>query len=169
MTLPTPGREQGTLDTDPRGRRVAYWVATSLVAVAFVVPGVLNLIHAPHIAGDMAHLGYPPYFSTILGTWKLLAAVAVLAPRTPRVKEWAYAGMMFDLTGASASRLVVGDSLATIAIPLVIACVVAVSWRLRPPARRLSADGARRMPFRGVGPLDSPAGFSGALRGGAHE
>jgi len=133
------GRDQSRGERTSRTQQVIYWAATLLVAIAFVVPGILNLMHAPHVAGDMAHLGYPRYFSTILGMWKLLAAVAVLAPGTPRIKEWAYAGMMFDLTGAAASRLVVGDPRVTIAVPLLIACVVAVSWRLRPASRRLVA------------------------------
>ena len=121
----------------PRSREITYWIATAISAVAFAVPGVLNLAHAPHVAQDMAHLGYPSYFSTILGTWKLLAALAILAPASPRLKEWAYAGMIFDLTGAAASRAITGDSPATIAIPLVIAGVVAISWTLRPARRRL--------------------------------
>ena len=168
MTPPIPGPEQTIGEHGSRSRHLMYWSATSLVAVAFAVPGVLNVMHAPHVAGDMAHLGYPPYFSTILGTWKLLAAVAILAPRTPRIKEWAYAGMVFDLTGAAASRLVVGDAPVTIAIPLMIACLVAVSWRLRPPARRLSAESARNASFPVPGPFDSSSAFSRPVRGGTH-
>jgi hypothetical protein len=96
--------------------------------------------------------------STILDTWKLLAAVAVLAPRTPRVKEWAYAGMVFDLTGAAASRLVIRDAPVTIAIPLIIVCVVVVSWRLRPRSRRLAAA----TPTAGGDWFDAGSGFVGA-------
>jgi len=162
------GREQDGGESRSQGRDLAYWVATSLVAVAFAVPGVLNLIHAPHVADDMAHLGYPRYFSTILGAWKVLAAVAVLAPRAPRIKEWAYAGMVFDLTGAAASRLVVGDPPMTIAIPLLIAIVVATSWRLRPAARRLPSKSERNGSFSSAKPFESSDGFSGAARGGTH-
>jgi hypothetical protein len=112
-----------------------YWVVTALVALAFVVPGVLNLARAPHIAHDMATLGYPPYFMTILGAWKLLGAVAIVLPRSPRLKEWAYAGMIFDLTGAAASRAAMGHGAAMILVPLVIAVGVGLSWALRPPSR----------------------------------
>lgn len=148
---------------DIRSRRaqVLYWAATVLGAIAFLVPGILNLVHAPHVAGDMKHLGYPRYFSTILGTWKVLAAIAVLLPRTPRLKEWAYAGMVFDLTGAAASRLVVGDALLTIATPLMIACVVATSWRLRPPGRRLDAASPGHTPLS----FPTPFALSGVTRG----
>ena len=120
-----------------RTARIAYWVATGAVAAAFAVPGVANLARAPHIAQDMAHLGYPIYFMTILGAWKILAAVAVLAPRLPRLKEWAYAGMIFDLTGAAISRAVAHDGPVMIIVPLLIAGVVIASWALRPEERVL--------------------------------
>ena len=114
-----------------------YWGVTALVALAFIVPGVGNLVHAPHIAGDMARLGYPPYVMTLLGTWKLLGAAAILLPGLPRLKEWAYAGMVFDLTGGAASRAWTGDAAVTIVIPLVIAGFVLASWALRPAGRSL--------------------------------
>ena len=114
-----------------------YWVSTLLLAVAFVVPGIANITHASHIASDMVRLGYPSYFLTILGYWKILGAVAVVAPRLPRLKEWAYAGMTFDLTGAAASRAVVADGPLMIAIPLLILALALVSWSLRPDDRKL--------------------------------
>src|ERR1051325_9276938 len=88
-----------------RNKQVLYWLATGLVFLAFAIPGLGNLLHAAHIAEDMAHLGYPPYFLTIFGIWKILGALAIVVPRFPRLKEWAYAGMIFDLTGAAASRV----------------------------------------------------------------
>ena len=164
MTPAFAERDRSTGEQASQTRRPAYWAATLLVAAAFLVPGILNLMHAPHVAGDMAHLGYPRYFSTILGTWKLLAAAAVLAPGTPRIKEWAYAGMMFDLTGAAASRLIVGDPGVTIAVPLLIACVVAISWRLRPASRRLVAAASVRDRESFV----SSGDLVGAARGGSN-
>ena len=124
--------------TAPRSRRLTlYWVTTVMATLAFNVPGVLNLIHAPHIAQDMAHLGYPPYFLSILGTWKVLGGIVIAAPRLPRLKEWAYAGMIFDLSGAAASRAATGDGLLMVLVPLLIAGVVLSSWSLRPESRRL--------------------------------
>jgi len=116
-----------------------YWIATVICALAFAVPGVANLLRLPHIAHDMYHLGYPDYFMSILGAWKMLAAVAILAPKFPRLKEWAYAGMIFDLTGAAISRAAGGDGVVTVIIPLAIAAVVVASWALRPPGRTLTA------------------------------
>jgi hypothetical protein len=119
---------------------VSYWITTGLAAAAFLVPGTANLVHAPHIVQDMAHLGYPGYFPTILGTWKVLGALAIVIPGYPRLKEWAYAGMLFDVTGAALSRLLMGDGATTIIIPLLIAAVVIASWTLRPPGRMLTPD-----------------------------
>lgn len=79
-------------------------------------------------------MGYPSYFLTILGTWKILGAIVVAAPR---LKEWAYAGMIFDLTGAAASRAFVGDGAPLVLVPIAIAGVVLASWSLRPASRRL--------------------------------
>lgn len=121
-----------------RPARIGYWVTTGVAAAAFAIPGVANVTHAPHIAHDLAHLGYPAYFMTILGTWKILAAAAVLAPALPRLKEWAYAGMIFDLTGAAASRAATGDGAVMVIIPLLIAGVVIASWALRPEGRALN-------------------------------
>ena len=119
-------------------RRVAFWAVTIPVSLAFALSGVANLLHVPHIAHDMAHLGYPPYFSTILGAWKVLGAAAIVVPGLQRPKEWAYAGMIFDLTGAAFSRGVVGDGVAGVVPPLVIGALVAASWALRFPAANRS-------------------------------
>src|SRR5581483_12054528 len=98
--------------------------------------GLANLAHVDHIARDMAHLGYPTYFMSVLGTWKLLGALVIALPGLPRVKEWAYAGMIFDLSGAACSRAALGDGAAMVVVPLAIACVVALSWATRPESRR---------------------------------
>jgi len=122
-----------------RTRTIGYWLATGVAALAFAVPGVGNLSRVPQIAVDMAHLGYPPYFLTVLGTWKLLGAAAIVVPRFPRLKEWAYAGMIFDLTGAAISRAVSGDGVLTVIEPLLIGALVAASWALRPEGRMLKS------------------------------
>jgi hypothetical protein len=120
-------------------RRVAYAVTTAVAVLAFAGSGVANLLHVKHVAEDMSHLGYPSYFMTILGTWKLLGAVTVGAPGLATVKEWAYAGMIFDVTGAAASRAAANDGVVMIVVPLLIGVVVGVSWATRPSSRRASA------------------------------
>jgi uncharacterized membrane protein len=116
---------------------IAYWVTTVLVALGFIAGGAGDLSGAPQVAAGMAHLGYPLYFASILGVWKILGAGAILAPRMPLLKEWAYAGMLFDLTGASISHAVSGDPKGNIMTPLVLLLLVLASWALRPASRSL--------------------------------
>ncbi len=125
--------------TDTKLRTLAYWGSTALSAGLFAVPGAALLARAPHFVHDMAHLGYADYFLPLLGVWKLLGALVILAPRLARLKEWAYAGMAFDATGAAVSRWVLGDGLSAIVMPLLISGVVFASWALRPADRTLNA------------------------------
>lgn len=120
-----------------KGRLIAYWVTTGLVALAMLTGGAADVMRPPDAVAGMVHLGYPAYFMVILGVWKLLAGIALLAPRFPRLKEWAYAGTIFDLTGASASHAASGDPAWHIIVPLLIAVIVLVSWALRPESRVL--------------------------------
>jgi uncharacterized membrane protein YphA (DoxX/SURF4 family) len=130
-------------------RTVGYWLTTGLAALAFAFGGFADLGRSPDVTAGMAHLGYPAYLATLLGIWKVLGAIAVLAPRLPRLKEWAYAGMMFDLTGAAFSHANSGDPAGRILTPLVVLAFVAASWALRPGSRVLghAAPGSERERF----------------------
>ena len=112
-------------------------MTTALTAFVFLSGGVMDILQPPELLKGMADLGYTAYFTTILGVWKVLGGIAVLVPRLPLLKEWAYAGMVFDLTGASASHWAVGDPVAKIVTPLVILGIVMTSWALRPESRKL--------------------------------
>ena len=124
-----------------RARNIAYWITTILVAAPIGSGGVAQMaqFHAnPH--GVVPVLGYPTYFFAILGFWKLFGAIAILVPRFPRLKEWAYAGIFFDLTGAAASCAAVGGYGAYafhVIAPLVLTGFTAASWALRPPSRTI--------------------------------
>lgn len=120
-------------------RNIGYWITTGLVALAFAAGGAFDLSGAPPAVEALRQLGYPAFLAGILGVWKLLGAAAVLAPGTPRLKEWAYAGFVFDLTGAAVSHAAVGDGAADIAAPLVFLALVIASWALRPDSRRLAS------------------------------
>jgi uncharacterized membrane protein YphA (DoxX/SURF4 family) len=126
-----------------RSRAVAYWICTVLVAFVFLSGGVGNVLRPPQVVEGMTHLGYPGYFTLLLGVWKILGGIAILLPAFPLLKEWAYAGMFFDLTGATVSHASVGDSAFHIITPLVIAAVVVASWWLRPASRRLDRGAGR--------------------------
>ena len=102
------------------------------------VGGVWDLLRVQQARVLIERLGYPPYFLTILGIWKLLGAVALAVPRFPRLKEWAYAGVLFDLTGAVASLVAAGMvSVGTTAYPVAMIGVAVASWALRPASRRV--------------------------------
>jgi uncharacterized membrane protein YphA (DoxX/SURF4 family) len=117
---------------------IAYWVTTALVVLELAWGGVWDILRVPQVRGLIERLGYPSYFLVILGIWKLLGAVALAIPRFPRLKEWAYAGVVFDLTGAVASLLASGlIDAGTMAYPIVMTGVAVASWALRPPSRRL--------------------------------
>ena len=118
-------------------KTVAYWVTTILGPASFVIGGYLHLSHDPQVMATLAHLGYPPYFATILGVWKLLGAIAIVVPGVPRLKEWAYAGFFFDLTGAAATRAFVGDGPADIIAPLAFLALVMASRALSPARRNM--------------------------------
>jgi uncharacterized membrane protein YphA (DoxX/SURF4 family) len=123
-----------------RYRIIAYWVTTALVVFELALGGVWDILRVPQVRGLIERLGYPQYFLVILGIWKLLGAVALVIPRFPRLKEWAYAGVLFDLTGAVASLLATGlMDAGTIAYPIVMTGIAVASWALRPPSRRLGS------------------------------
>jgi uncharacterized membrane protein YphA (DoxX/SURF4 family) len=89
----------------PRKGIIAYWVTNVIIAAEFAIGGVMDILRLPPFFAIVKHLGYPGYFCVILGVWKVLGAVAVLAPRFSRLKEWAYAGMFFSMNEAYLSRL----------------------------------------------------------------
>lgn len=93
--------------------------------------------HKPQVLEGITHLGYPLHFVILLGIWKVLGGVAILLPGFALLKEWAYAGMIFDLTGAAAAHAASGDDLRHILVPLVLALLVVASWALRPEGRKL--------------------------------
>ncbi len=125
---------------------ISYWVVTIFTALELVAGGVTDLMHGKTalVAGGsvtdvLAHLGYPVYLLSILGVWKLLGAIVLLAPRFPRLKEWAYAGCFFVYAGAVISGIARGldDPGTFIWPPLILAVLALASWALRPQSRIL--------------------------------
>lgn len=118
-------------------KTTTYWAATGLLSFAMLAGGLADLAHLPVIDAGMAHLGYPHYFASIVGAWKLPGALVLLVPRLTRLKEWAYAGAFFNMSGAVASHIAAGDSFFQFLAPLVFALCAVVSWALRPQSRVL--------------------------------
>jgi len=123
-----------------------YWLSTGLLGLDFLVGGAFQLARSAQAVQGFAHLGYPAYFSSMLGVWKMLGAIALLVPGFPRLKEWAYAGIFFDLTAAVVSLIAVGDGVGPALLPAAFVVLTLMSWALRPVSRggtALAVNGAR--------------------------
>jgi DoxX-like family len=117
-------------------RSVGYWLATLLVAAELGLGGIWDIQPLPMVRDLVTHLGYPTYFLVLLGSWKVLGALALLVPRRALLKEWAYAGAFFVYTGAIVSHLTIGYALGELRLLAVLTALTVLSWALRPPSRR---------------------------------
>jgi hypothetical protein len=129
-------------------KSIAFWTTTILGPTSFVMGGVIGLSGSPDAVAGLQHLGYPAYFGVLLGAWKLAGAITITVPGLPRLKEWAYAGFVFDLTAAAISHVALGDAAADVLAPLGFLALVLASWALRPESRKLTAPAAA--PARGA-------------------
>ncbi len=140
---------------------IGYWVTTILIALETLAGGVTDLMHGrtnlfsgPRVVDVITSLGYPVYVLAILGIWKIAGAIVLVVPRFLRLKEWAYAGIVFELSGAAASQAVRGRPSDIIA-PLLLLGLALSSWALRPPSRtlgvifRAKADGRPELSRQG--------------------
>src|SRR5215204_33455 len=117
-------------------RRIYYWGVTSVVALQCIVGGIMGALRLEPFLGVIRHLGYPDYFMVILGVSYVLAGLTLLAPAVPRLKEWAYVGLVFNYTGAAVSHLAARDGLETLIAPLISGALTIASRSLRPTNRR---------------------------------
>jgi hypothetical protein len=109
----------------------AYRITTSVTVLALLAGGVADLANLRPVNEVMVHLGYPVYFTRILGAWKILGAMALLSPDFPRLREWAYAGTFFELTGAAASHIARRDNPRKLVAPLSLMALALTSWALQ--------------------------------------
>jgi DoxX-like family len=119
-----------------RTRKILYLGTTALFALAMLGSAFADLTHPAAIVEGFAKLGFPLYVATMLGVWKLLGIAAIASPGLPRLKEWAYAGFFFDLSGAAISHVMKGEP---VAIPLALLALGMLSWALRPSSRVLGS------------------------------
>lgn len=125
-----------------KARKIIYWIATVWLALGLFATGIAQLVGADGQGGaDMlAKLGYPAYLMALLGFWKVLAVIALLAPKFPLIKEWAYAGVVFLTTGAIYSHIAAHDAVVEILPGLLLLVLAVVSWYLRPESRRMTTQ-----------------------------
>jgi uncharacterized membrane protein len=121
-----------------------YWTATGLMSVGMLGSGLAQIVHAKQMIDLVVPLGYPLYILYILGVWKILGVIAILVPGFKLLKEWAYAGFFFVMTGALISHLASGDhAMKGIIGPFMQTIFIILSWYFRPANRRITtADSA---------------------------
>ena len=117
--------------------KIIYWVSTLWLALGMVSTGGVQLLKVPEEVDSITKLGYPAYFLALLGTWKILGVIAILVPRSPLLKEWAYAGFFFAMSGATYSRIAAGHPFSAIAPSLLLLVLTVVSWYFRPAGRKV--------------------------------
>ena len=113
-------------------RRVIYVTSTAILVLEILAGAFMDLAHFPLVVQDVRSIGYPTYVLYIVGVWKILAVGALIWRRLPRLTEWAYAGVFFEMSGAVASHVLVGDPMGRFAAPLAFTFLTLVSWRFQP-------------------------------------
>ena len=121
--------------------KITYWIATIWLSLGMVSTGVVQLLklkgNGPGSLESMTHLGYPVYFVTLLGIAKILGVIALLIPKFPLLKEWAYAGFFFMMSGAIFTHIAAGNSISEIFPSLLLLILTVVSWYFRPADRKI--------------------------------
>lgn len=119
--------------------KIIYWIATIWLSLGMLSTGIVQLIKMKEEVALFTQLGYPLYFLTILGIWKILGVVAVLIPKFTLLKEWAYAGFFFAMSGAVFSHIAIGDtSVSAYFGPILLLVLTVVSWYFRPADSKIS-------------------------------
>ena len=123
--------------TNQKSKRIAYWAVTGFLCFGMTLGGSGQLYRASFNVDGIVHLGFPVYVLTIIGLWKILAVIAILLPKNLLLKEWAYAGLFFLLSGGVVSHFASGDGILAALPVFMFMCLTAISWYLRPANRRL--------------------------------
>jgi len=118
--------------------KIIYWIATIWLALGMLSTGIVQLLKMKEETDMMANLGYPSYLLTLLGIWKILGVIAVLVPKYPLLKEWAYAGFFFAMSGAVFSHVAIGDGGKEFFGPVLLLVLTFVSWYFRPTERKVT-------------------------------
>jgi hypothetical protein len=121
-----------------KARKITYWVFTLWLSLGMLTTGIFQVLNIEEETEFIIRLGYPAYILAFLGVTKILGVAAVLVPKFPLVKEWAYAGFFFTMAGAAYSHLAAGSAFKDIFPPLLLLALTGISWYTRPAERRLA-------------------------------
>lgn len=119
--------------------KIIYWITTLWLALGMVSTGIVQLIKSKDEVDLMAHLGFPLYILPLIGILKILGVIAVLFPKSPLLKEWAYSGFLFVMTGAVYSHIVMGDGVNEFFGPILLIVLTIVSWYFRPFDKKMNS------------------------------
>lgn len=114
-----------------------YWIITGILSFCLFSGGLAQALQVQGVVQGFKPLGYPAYFISIIGIWKMLGIIAILIPGFKLLKEWAYAGLFFTMTGAVISHIASNDIHAQIVAPVVFSIFTVLSWYLRPGDRKI--------------------------------
>ncbi|MFL5728339.1 MAG: DoxX family protein [Cytophagaceae bacterium] len=117
--------------------KIIYWIATIWMSFGMLSGGIMQLLHVKETVEGVIRLGYPSYFLTIIGIWKILGVIAVLIPKFPLVKEWAYAGFFFLMSGALFSHIANEDNFKENIGPALFIVLIGISWYFRPADKKI--------------------------------
>ncbi|WP_126650688.1 DoxX family protein [Chryseobacterium aureum] len=118
--------------------KIIYWIFTLWMALGMVSTAIVQLMKSKDELANFTHLGYPSYLMTIIGVWKILGVIALLIPKRLLLKEWAYAGFFFVMSGAVISHLIVGDPAGRTFPAVLLFVLVLISWYFRPSDRKIT-------------------------------
>ncbi len=123
--------------------KIPYWIFTIWLALGMTSTGIVQILKINVGTGvggvdNVKHLGYPVYMLTLLGIWKILGVIAILVPKFPILKEWAYAGIFFTVTGALFSHIESGDSFKDFAPSILYLILIGMSYYFRPADRKIN-------------------------------
>jgi len=117
---------------------IIYWITTIFLSIGMTAGGVQQMLQIGGYNEIVSSLGYPLYVLSILGVWKILGVIAILIPKFPLLKEWAYAGFFFAMSGAAISHLAAGQQFVEAVPSLILLIVTVLSWYFRPADRKVT-------------------------------
>ncbi|REC61689.1 DoxX family protein [Chryseobacterium pennae] len=129
-----------TSNRSAKRTKIIYWIFTLWMALGMVSTAIVQLMKNKDELANFTNLGYPAYLMTIIGVWKLLGVIAILIPKRLLLKEWAYAGFFFVMSGAVISHLIVGDTTSRTLPAVLLFVLVMISWYFRPANRKISLN-----------------------------
>ncbi|MET3535314.1 DoxX family protein [Chryseobacterium limigenitum] len=125
-----------TQNKSQKRNKIIYWIFTLWMSLGMVSTAIVQLMKNKDEVENFTKLGYPIYLMAIIGIWKILGVIVALIPKYPLLKEWAYAGFFFAMSGALVSHIIVGDPIGKTFPPLLLLIITCISWYFRPSDRK---------------------------------